>query len=104
MAFVRSRRNGLKIAIPPDARGVVHRFAISGGGNEFVFEPIEKKAYEESASTDKVPVQMGSPDKVEVPQAAAGSEVQLSLNVKEDEPEPEPKRKPRKKPTTDDII
>lgn len=44
MPHVKSRRNGLRIGIPVDARGVIHRFAISGGGNELVFDSIGREA------------------------------------------------------------
>lgn len=37
MSQVRSRRNGLILNIPADARGVVSRFATQGG-NELIFD------------------------------------------------------------------
>lgn len=37
MRSVQSRVNGLQVAIPPDAIGVIGRFATKGG-NELVFE------------------------------------------------------------------
>lgn len=101
MPFVRSRRNGLKIAIPNDARNIVHRFAVSGGGNEFVFEPISRRDYQASAATEAHPVTMGAPDNEPV----APERVELSVNLADDDDEPaeaeaskeEPKAAPRRR-------
>lgn len=80
MANVVSRVNGLKIHIPSDARGVLHRFAIGGGGNELVFEPITRKAFEDSKSTESKPVSMGTGSGDSKVRKEA---VELTENVKE---------------------
>lgn len=96
MTQVVSRVNGLKIAIPADARNIVHRFAIAGGGNELVFEPITRKTFDQSKGSEKNPMGLG----------AAGTSgddevtttVALSENVVDDEPAEEPKPKTTRKP------
>lgn len=58
MAVIKSRRNGLKIFIPHDARGVVQRFAVPGGDNQLVFEPIGKGEVNRSKEAEKEPVSL----------------------------------------------
>lgn len=60
MPFVKSRVNGLRIAIPNDARNVIHRFAIQGGGNELVFDNIKRSDYESSRRSEGAPIGLGS--------------------------------------------
>lgn len=43
MPSIKSRVNGLEIAIPADAKGVIGRFA-TAGGNELVFEKQARQA------------------------------------------------------------
>lgn len=96
MSQVRSRVNGLIITIPTDARGVIHRFAIGGGGNELVFEPIKKNDYNQSIKMDAKPVAMGGPSEEEDPEVPSETgSVELTLNLADDSPEPEV-AKPRK--------
>lgn len=94
MPFITSRVNGLKIAIPNDARNVIHRFAISGGGNELVFEPPTRKAYNASKQSDTQVTKISEPDE------PIGSDredaVQLSVTVAEDE-KPKRTRRPASK-------
>lgn len=51
--FVTSRVNGLKIAIPADARGVVSRFA-SQGDNRLTFQPGSQQARQEKAEAMRI--------------------------------------------------
>lgn len=100
MPHVISRVNGLRVEIPLDARGVIHRFAVAGGGNELVFEPVTRKAFDSSKALDTQPLGLGSRDDTEV---AVEETVVLTENViDEDEGiDVEPKvkvRKPRKQP------
>lgn len=99
MPFVKSRVNGLKIAIPNDARGVIHRFAIGGGGNELVFDPQKRKDYEASRALDSKPVTMGGP---EAAPDDDDTDTTLTVNVVDDEEEaPKPRRRSRAKPKAD---
>lgn len=86
MTQVVSRVNGLKIAIPADARNVVHRFAISGGGNELVFEPLTRKDFNQSKSTENNPMGIGSGG--DEPVEAA--QVELYDNLKDDDGQVDP--------------
>lgn len=95
MTQVVSRVNGLKIAIPADARNVIHRFAIAGGGNELVFEPITRKTFDSSKKGDADPLDImgqGS-DSGEVDVAET---VELSENVVDEPEKKKTTRKPRK--------
>lgn len=82
MPQVISRVNGLKINIPADARNIVHRFAIGGGGNELVFEPITRKTFDASKQDDQNPVDIGSVTTTE--QDEISHVVELSENVVDD--------------------
>lgn len=115
MPHIRSRRNGLKITIPNDARGVIHRFAIAGGGNELVFEPVKKSDYEASTKSDEKPVTMGGEAQADDPEPDESLPDGLSINVEADDKqgeapanaEPGGKPKPRKRGTSeadDDVI
>lgn len=96
MAHVVSRVNGLKIAIPSDAKNIVHRFAISGGGNELVFKPISKKQYANSARAEgNQPISFDSISKTQT-SVDGVDRVELSVNVVDDEDEPA-KKAPAKK-------
>ena len=91
MTQIRSRVNGLIIKIPSDARGVIHRFAIGGGGNELVFEPIKKSDYAKSLKADDKPIAMGEPDRGSEEDPAVDGEmesVQLTINVADDDETP----------------
>lgn len=90
MAHIYSRVNGLRIGIPADARNIVHRFAIGGGGNELIFEPLRKSDYDQSKRLEGKPVEMGSIHDTHVPSEGEENQVELSVNVVEDE-EVEPK-------------
>lgn len=106
MPQVISRVNGLKINIPADARNVIHRFAISGGGNELVFEPITRKTFDASKKDDQNPVAIGTASANELDDSS--HVVELSENVVDDgddatskepvkaEPAKKTTRKPRK--------
>lgn len=99
MTQVVSRVNGLKIAIPADARNIVHRFAIAGGGNELVFEPITRKTFDQSKGSEKNPMGLGSGSDTEAEDYGVATTVTLSENILEDEdeaPKPKTTRKPRK--------
>lgn len=93
MTQVVSRVNGLKIAIPADARNIVHRFAIAGGGNELVFEPITRKTFDQSKGSEKNPMGLGTGGESESPEVT--EQVALSENVVDEEP---PKKKTTRKP------
>ena len=82
MPQVISRVNGLKINIPADARNIVHRFAISGGGNELVFEPLTRKTFDASKQDDQNPMAIGSVTTTE--QDEISHVVELSENVVDD--------------------
>ena len=93
MPEVISRVNGLRINIPIDARGVIHRFAIGGGGNELVFEPIKRSDFDASKAKEKEPVGFGGKPTEEPMETMT---VTLTENVIEDD---KPKtRKPRAQP------
>lgn len=107
MASITSRVNGLKITIPNDARGVIHRFAIAGGGNELVFEPVRRKDFEQSALTDEKPVSMGGEDKTGEAAKRDPLPEGLSVNVTDDDAPATSKPKPKKrgrKADDDDVI
>ena len=91
MPFVKSRVNGLLVAIPNDARNVIHRFAVHGGGNELVFEPITRKDFNASKASETAPLGLGEPDGPEQAPLATGSTrenaVELTIGVAEDEDE-----------------
>lgn len=96
MTQVVSRVNGLKIAIPADARNIVHRFAIAGGGNELVFEPITRKTFDQSKGSEKNPMGLGSVASADDEDYGVATTVTLSENIVEDEaPKPKSTRKPR---------
>jgi len=59
MPVIESRVNGLKINIPADARGVVHRFATKGG-NELVFNARSLKQATGGAPAPNKPVTIES--------------------------------------------
>lgn len=100
MPQVVSRVNGLKITIPNDARNVVHRFAIGGGGNELIFEPMKRSDFNKSAQEEAKPVGFGA-DEATV--ASADGAVELSINlVDDDQPEQKPKRARRRKAVEED--
>lgn len=99
MAFVTSRVNGLKIAIPNDARNVVHRFAVAGGGNELVFDPIKRSDFDKSKAYDTKPLGLGSAATDDTDGGAQITKVELSENVAEDEPAP---RRRRRRSNADD--
>lgn len=102
MSLITSRRNGLKIAIPSDARGIVHRFAIAGGGNELVFDPIRRSAYSKSMAESDEEMELDAGG-ASARATAAESEktVELSENVIEDEaPAKKPARRPARRATT----
>lgn len=103
MTHVRSRVNGLKITIPNDARGVVHRFAIAGGGNELVFEPIKKAAYNKSVKADDKPMAIGggASEAEPAPEPKSEDRVELSLNLADDAP---PKKSRRAKADQDNDV
>lgn len=103
MASIRSRVNGLRITIPNDARGIVHRFAIMGGGNELVFDAMSKKVHEESTKADSKPVDMGSPADVEANKTEPLPEG-LSLNLADDDNPAKPAPKSRRAEDDDDVI
>lgn len=90
MPFVKSRVNGLLVAIPNDARNVVHRFAVHGGGNELVFDPITRKDFDASRSAESAPLGLGSNTTAAsaptMPNLAENA-VALSIGVIEDEPD-----------------
>lgn len=94
MTQVVSRINGLKIAIPADARNIVHRFAIAGGGNELVFEPITRKAFDASKGSEKNPMGLGSGASADDEDYGVATTVTLSENIVDDEA-PKKTRKPR---------
>lgn len=107
MPFVTSRVNGLKVAIPNDARNVIHRFAIAGGGNELVFEPMSRKDFEASRKTETQPLGLGGRDTGE-PEPTRENAVVLTNNLVDDEPEAvvtKPKRTTRaaKKAETEEV-
>lgn len=83
MPQVISRVNGLKINIPADARNIVHRFAIGGGGNELVFEPLTRKTFDTSKQADQNPMAIGSVTTDE--QDEISHVVELSENVVDDD-------------------
>lgn len=87
MAFVRSRVNGLKIAIPNDARGIVHRFAIAGGGNELVFDGMSRKDHSASVQADTKPVEMGAGNAAQEPTQQPLPQG-LTLNLADDDDKP----------------
>lgn len=92
MTQVVSRVNGLKIAIPADARNVVHRFAIAGGGNELVFEPLTRKQFDASKGAEAEPMGIGQ---AESSQPEVAETISLSENVVDDEAPAKKTRKPR---------
>lgn len=94
MPFVTSRVNGLKIAIPADARNIVHRFAIGGGGNELVFEPIKRADFERSQAAENRPLAMGT---TEGAQAPTNEPVALTTNIAEEDEKPKRTRRSRAK-------
>lgn len=100
MSQVISRVNGLKIAIPADARNVVHRFAIAGGGNELIFEPQTRKAFNQSKGAESQPLGLGTGGSADEGDEVVTSAVEITENVIEDEPEPaaKPNTKPTRKP------
>lgn len=105
MSLITSRRNGLKIAIPSDARGIVHRFAIAGGGNELVFDPIRRSTYSKSMaeSDEEMELDAGGASARATAAESAQTEktVELSENVIEDEaPAKKPARRPARRATT----
>lgn len=102
MAHVVSRVNGLKIAIPTDARGVIHRFAISGGGNELVFDPITKSMFNKSKATESAPVQLGGDTPAGGEAEVETEAVELGTNLVDDEPKPKTRRK--RKPAAEEAI
>lgn len=96
MPFVKSRVNNLLVAIPNDVRGVMHRFAVSGGGNELVFDPIKKSDFQRSQRQDSEPLTIGGraePKPLE--------RVALSTNVADDD-EPAASAEPRVVDTPED--
>lgn len=107
MPHIRSRVNGLRIDIPNDARGVIHRFAIGGGGNELVFEPITRKAFEQSAAASKAPVGIGSSTH-EAETVAETLPVVLTQNVVDDDDDeakpPKAKRQGRSAKVAEEIL
>lgn len=103
MPFVHSRVNGLKIAIPNDAAGVIHRFAIGGGGNELVFEPVKRNDFEKSRASEAKPVELAASGPEEAPQqdeVVHADAVTLTLNIADegDTPVPAPAAAPAAKP------
>jgi len=97
MPHVVSRVNGLKIAVPKDARGVIHRFAIGGGGNELIFNPIKRSQFNVSKAEDVKPVGLDGTKDDDDAVVSADDKVELTTNVVEDD-EP-PKKKTAKKKT-----
>lgn len=89
MPHVMSRRNGLRVGIPVDARGVIHRFAIGGGGNELIFEPIKRSQYNSSKKSEGSHTSIGSSTGKK-----SQEKVETTVQVAEDD-EP-PKKKPAK--------
>lgn len=93
MAVARSRRNGLRVFIPTDARGVLYRFAVSGGGNELIFDPIKRRDFDHSAKIDSAPAQLGAPDRqpVQAPDTSGedlvSGTVALGTNIADDDGE-----------------
>lgn len=96
-----SKRNGLKITMPVDARNVVHRFMIAGGGNELVFEPLTRSKLNESRAAEPSHLAMGGADtdEPEAPKKDGRQRVELTEHVIEDEDEAPAKPAPKKTAT-----
>lgn len=107
MPFIKSRVNGLLVAIPNDARNVIHRFAVHGGGNELVFEPIKRKDFDASRSIDSQPLGLGGTDtgpEVAPEADARANAVELTIGVAEDDDEAEVEAAPVAEPTRAEAV